>query len=213
MISEKQIEDLGIKNWAALSKRFDNADILLGNGFSINLAGHFNYKSLFEEFLKNCKPKERAIFQSFDKRHFELIQESLISAKNVNKWLDIKDPEKKIENAINALRNGLIESIGKTHPKAVNVDFNQLRSLSLQLNNFNDIYTLNYDLFLYHIIMQMKDEAERKKQTCHIVIISGVVNLQTNISISWILMKITKNTFIIFMEHCSFLKYPLTHVN
>jgi hypothetical protein len=163
MISEKQIEDLGIKNWAALSKRFDNADILLGNGFSINLAGHFNYKSLFEEFLKNCKPKERAIFQSFDKRHFELIQESLISAKNVNKWLDIKDPEKKIENAINALRNGLIESIGKTHPKAVNVDFNQLRSLSLQLNNFNDIYTLNYDLFLYHIIMQMKDEAERKK--------------------------------------------------
>jgi len=164
MPSEKQLKALGIENWSALAKNFNGADLLLGNGFSINLAGHLKYKTLFAEFLKSCKSNERGIFKNFGTNNFEVIQESLISTKKVNTLFSITDKEHKINNAINILKNGLIKSIGKTHPQASKINFNQLHNLSLQLNDFGDIFTLNYDLFLYHIIMQMKDESDKQNK-------------------------------------------------
>lgn len=161
MVSEKQLKELGVKNWLDLANDFVGADLLLGNGFSLNLAGHFDYKSLFTVFLNNCNPMERKIFKSFGTNNFEIIQESLISTKKVNSLFGIKDKGNKIDDAINCLKNGLIKSIGETHPKASKIDFNQLHNLSLQFNNFGDIFTLNYDLFLYHIVMQIKDESDK----------------------------------------------------
>ena len=40
-----------IKQWDEIKEDFQGADILLGNGFSINLSPSFNYTSLFETFL------------------------------------------------------------------------------------------------------------------------------------------------------------------
>jgi hypothetical protein len=161
MVSEKRLKELGVKNWPDLAKDFVGADLLLGNGFSINLAGHFNYKSLFEEFLKLCEPSDRKIFSSFKTNNFERIQEILIDAKRVNELFKI-GTNQRIDNAIELLKNGLIQSIRNNHPIYSKIDRNQLQQLSIQLNNFGDIFTLNYDLFLYHIIMQMKDESDKK---------------------------------------------------
>lgn len=162
MLNEKQLMELGIENWSTLSKKFDGADLLLGNGFSINL-GKFNYKSLFDEFLKNLSRYERGIFESFNTTNFEFIQENLLSAKTVNKLFNIKDNNGDIDKAIDTLKNGLIKSIGNNHPKKDQINWPQLHSLSIQLTPFKDIYTLNYDLFLYHIIMQMKDESAKQR--------------------------------------------------
>ncbi len=166
MSSEKQLKELGIENWStsALANDFNGADLLLGNGFSLNLTGHFKYTSLFEEFLKQCEPSKCKIFRSFGTNNFELIQESLINAKKINKLFSIIDTKHEIDDAIKLLKNGLIKSIGKTHPISSQIDWNQLQQLSIQLNNFGDIFTLNYDLFLYHIIMQMKDESKKQKK-------------------------------------------------
>lgn len=158
---DDRLRKLNIENWASLKGNFDGADLLIGNGFSINLTGHFNYKSLFKEFLNNCEQNKRNIFKSFGTNNFEHIQESLLSTKKVNSLFNIIDTDNKIDDAINSLKNGLIDSIAKNHPKASDINFNQLHNLSLQLNNFNDIFTLNYDLFLYHIIMQIKDESDK----------------------------------------------------
>lgn len=162
MVSEKQLKELGVKNWAELANNFKEADLLLGNGFSINLHGHFNYKSLFQEFLKKRTPSERRIFESFGTHNFEQIQEILLSAKRVNEIFNIAKNDRTIDEAIRLLKNGLIESIKNNHPSSKKIDANQLQKLSTQLNKFGDIFTLNYDLFLYHIILKMKDKSVKE---------------------------------------------------
>lgn len=162
MVSEKQLKELGVKNWPELANNFKEADLLLGNGFSINLHGHFNYKSLFQEFLKKRTPSERRIFESFGTHNFEQIQEILLSAKRVNEIFNIAKNDRTIDEAIRLLKNGLIESIKNNHPSSKKIDANQLQKLSTQLNKFGDIFTLNYDLFLYHIILKMKDKSVKE---------------------------------------------------
>ena len=164
MVSEKQLKELGVKNWSDLANDFVGADLLLGNGFSINLAGHFNYKSLFEEFLKCCKPSARRIFESFGTNNFELIQEILINAKKVNELFDIAENDSRIDDAIELLKNGLIQSMRNTHPSRSKIDWNQLKQLSTQFDIFGNIFTLNYDLFLYHLILQMKDKSDAEQR-------------------------------------------------
>ncbi len=164
MLNEKQLKELGVLNWTSLAKDFEGADLLLGNGFSLNITGYFAYKSLFKEFLGNCKPRERGIFRSFGTNNFERIQEILIDAKRVNELFNIAKNDSRIDDAIELLKNGLIESIRNTHPKTSEIDRNQLQQLSVQLNNFGDIYTINYDLFLYHIILQMKNKSDRENR-------------------------------------------------
>ncbi len=142
--------------WSQIAKRFDKADLLLGNGFSLNIEGHFNYVSLFKEFINSCKRKEREIFESFNTNNFELILEKLSNAVYVNKAFDIEYSQ--INTAIDRLKTGLITAIKDNHPRNNRLDKDQLKRIALQLKDFNDIFTLNYDLFLYHIIMKVLDE-------------------------------------------------------
>ena len=151
-------KDLEIIDWSNIAQNFTEADLLLGNGFSLNITGHFNYDSLFQEFLRNCEPSKRHIFRSFGTNNFEIIQEILINAKRVNILLKIAT-NSKIDEAIKLLKNELVISIQKTHPYSSQINWNQLSNLSTQLNIFSDIFTLNYDLFLYHIILHMKDKS------------------------------------------------------
>lgn len=164
MVSEKQLKELGVLNWASLDKDFEEADLLLGNGFSLNITGHFAYESLFGEFLKLCTPSNRRIFRSFKTRNFERIQEILIDAKRVNELFEIDTDNRRIDDAIEFLKNGLIESIRNNHPRSSQINQKQLQRLSIQLNNFGDIFTLNYDLFLYHIILKMKDKSDKENR-------------------------------------------------
>ena len=164
MISEKQPKELGVLNWASLAKDFEKAALLLGNGFSLNITGHFAYESLFGEFLELGTPSKRRIFRSFKTRNFERIQEILIDAKRVNELFEIDTDNRRIDDAIEFLKNGLIESIRNNHPRSSQINQEQLQRLSIQLNNFGDIFTLNYDLFLYHIILKIKDESDRRNR-------------------------------------------------
>jgi len=79
MVSEKQLEELGVVNWSVLAKDFEGADLILGNGFSLNITGHFDYNSLFEKFLENRNPEERNMFKKFGTSSFEFILEKLLN--------------------------------------------------------------------------------------------------------------------------------------
>jgi len=151
-----------IVDWPQIASRYMNADLLLGNGFSLNLNGHFNYTSLFKEFLKACSADEKRIFKKFNTSNFELILERLSTARSVNKMFDIEYDQ--IVTAINQLKEGLVNAINKNHPTNDKIDKEQLRRIAFQLSSFNDIYSLNYDLFLYHIIMFVLD-AHRERRS------------------------------------------------
>jgi hypothetical protein len=84
MLNNKELEELGIQNWAELRKQFEGSNLLLGNGFSLNIASSFHYESLFKKFLEKCPPEYACKFIEFKTHNFEKILEKLINAKEVN---------------------------------------------------------------------------------------------------------------------------------
>src|SRR5690606_29977787 len=79
----------------------------------------------------------------------------------VNTILEL--PTELIQHAIEELKNGLIESIKEVHPRVEEIDWDRLNSITNQLESFGDIYSTNYDLYLYHIIMKSIDISRVKK--------------------------------------------------
>ena len=54
---------------------------------------------------------------------------------------------------ISEVKEGLIKTIQATHPQAKDIRDNMFRSLAKEFETFTDIYTTNYDIFLYKIIL------------------------------------------------------------
>jgi hypothetical protein len=162
MISKDELRKIGIYSWADLESEFKNSNILLGNGFSRSLADTFNYESLFAEFLSKCPSEYKNIFEMFDTNNFEKIMVKLTYAIYVNELFGKHEP--KIEQAAKILQDGLIKTIGDIHPKSEAIYWNRLETIANKIRFFNDIYTLNYDLFIYHIIMILKDQSEKNEQ-------------------------------------------------
>jgi hypothetical protein len=79
------LQELGVVRWEEISNDFKQADLLLGNNFSLNFSQLFNYDSLFENFLRGFAPDEAKVFRRFETTNFEHIQEQLLDAKKVNK--------------------------------------------------------------------------------------------------------------------------------
>lgn len=153
------LQKLGVVSWEEISANFKGADLLLGNGFSLNFSRLLNYDSLFEEFLRACDPDDAEMFRHFETTNFERIQEQLLDAKKVNTIFGM--PTKPIESAIQKLREGLITSIERNHPRAHDIDENALSKVSEALDPFEEVFTLSYDLFLYRIIMKSVARADR----------------------------------------------------
>jgi len=159
MLSENELAKLGILGWSVLADQFTGSDLLLGNGFSLNITPRLHYDSLFDEFLAKCSPKNRRIFESFETTNFEFILEKLSNAKDVNEIFRIRTAE--IEDAIDCLKGGLIDTIEAVHPRWAETDQQQLERIALQLYRFEDVFTLNYDLYLYRIILILNDRHRR----------------------------------------------------
>lgn len=156
MVHEQVLNGLDILNWGELAERFKGADILLGNGFSINITPRLRYDSIFDAFLTKCQPKRKRIFRSFGTTNFEIILQKLSGARDVNRVFRIKTSE--IEDSIEDLKDGLIKAIEAVHPRWAETNQMQLEQMAFQLNSFHDVYTLNYDLYLYRIILILKDK-------------------------------------------------------
>lgn len=153
-VDKDVLESLNINDWKDISDGFEKADLILGNGFSLRFSHLFEYASLFEEFLHQCSSEDRKLFEGFGTTDFEAIQEQLLNAKKVNKLLDL--PTAPIDPAIEKLRQGLITSVESNHPRARDIDVHELQAASESLDQFEDVYTFNYDLLLYRMIMLSK---------------------------------------------------------
>lgn len=150
--TKEDLENIGIYEWDSIADPFEDANLFLGNGFSISLCSRLSYKSLFEKFLQSLDKDLTEIFKSFGTTNFELIIQILNSAENVNKILGY--PIDKIEPLRKDLREGLIKTIQANHPKHSEIYYPQLINLSKELEGFWDIFTTNYDVFLYKTILQ-----------------------------------------------------------
>ncbi len=161
MVSEEELQRNNIINWGIIQPRYTKPDLLLGNGFSLQFSNRFSYHSLFEIFLENCDETHHRLFSEFGTTNFELIQKYLNYALKVNGILDLSTIE--IRAAIEQLKNGLIQTIEQVHPRIQDINLDQLENIAQQLENFGNIFTTNYDLYLYHIIMKSIDISRSKK--------------------------------------------------
>lgn len=157
----RTIADVKIYHWSEIQDAFKSADIFLGNGFSININPALNYHSLFERFLTYLGPDDQSIFKKFNSTNFEGIQNKLSDALEVNTIFGNKNEE--IERAQQQLKTGLLSSIKDLHPNYSLIDPRTIINLSQGLDWFENIYTTNYDTFLYHVILTTLDRHRRDK--------------------------------------------------
>jgi hypothetical protein len=142
---------IGIKQWEEFDDNFAGSDILIGNGFSINLCSRLNYRKLYEIFCQHSSKELQEIFEKLETSNFELVIDALHNGQIINHVLNL--PTADIKKFIEDLKNGLITSIQDTHPTWRETNFPIIRSLAAELAQFKDIYTTNYDIFLYRIIL------------------------------------------------------------
>lgn len=161
MPTEQELLLEGIYNWENIREEFDPPDLLLGNGFSMQFSGNFAYPSLFSLFLENCNEQYRSLFRQFNTTNFELILKYLTYTIKVNTALNL--PTQPVIDALEELKNGLISTIEQVHPRAEDIEFPQLEVVAEKLRGFNNIFTTNYDLYLYHIIMLSHDKSKTDK--------------------------------------------------
>lgn len=134
--------------------------LLLGNGFSIACRPNiFVYKRLFEQAdFSRLSTTSKEVFEHLKTQDFEkvikILRESSIALKAY------KDAPKKLRDALkidaDGLRELLVQTIAQSHPEQPN-DISDEEFLSCRrfLSNFNNIYTLNYDLLLYWALMHL----------------------------------------------------------
>ncbi len=153
-----------LNDWNEIKEQYENYEILIGNGFSINFDERFRYTNLFQKFIDSLKtPNEQELYQSFETSNFELIMSQLLTAKSINEKFGINS--EKIDNSIDILKEGLLESLSNSHPQSYEISSNLFDYLSEQFIDFATIYTLNYDLILYHIILKIKDKNKNIDKT------------------------------------------------
>lgn len=148
-----------VYRWEELAEEYAGADLLLGNGFSLLFSPSFAYESLFDKFLEAGRDREREVFPKFGTKNFEAILEQFVHAKNVNEALGASTS--RIIAAHNALRNGLVKAIEANHPRYADLDEGRLKRYTATIDSFGDVFTLNYDIIIYHMIMLAKDRHGR----------------------------------------------------
>ncbi|MBC6605666.1 DUF4917 family protein [Hymenobacter sp. BT188] len=157
-----ELNAIVVFQWESISDAFDKSNLFLGNGFSISLCNKLSYKSLFDKFKLTASSELLKVFSDFNTNNFELIIQILNNTEKVNEI--INNISNKIEPLRDELRDGLIKTVQDNHPTHSEIYYPQLRSLGYELLDFSDIFTTNYDVFLYKSILQVISDFRDKKQ-------------------------------------------------
>ena len=122
--------------------------LLLGNGFSINFDPSFNYPNLLSKSKLPAKIKD-----IFNKQgDYEQVIDRLNYSSKVFNAINEYSLANSFSNLAEDLKRDLVTTITKIQSKVHNDDNRNHNTLKF-ISNFNNIFTLNYDLLLYWVIM------------------------------------------------------------
>lgn len=135
--------------------------LLLGNGFSVAYDKNiFSYNALHDFVSKLKDPDLTKILAVIETRNFEVIMQYLDSFVALAEAFDSENKlTQRIQSASDNLKISLLDAVKEMHPEHVfKVPEDQSRTCSLFLKNFLDtngaIYSTNYDLLLYWVLMR-----------------------------------------------------------
>ncbi len=130
-----------------------NNHLLLGNGFNLSLGIKTDYKSIFNKMKENNKDYETVILDNFDLESFiGECKSNIIKINNKNEIFMKNYYHNKIKfDFMKAVSEIVYKEIKK---------IKQLKDepIYLFLKQFDTFFTLNYDPFLYQLLMSYKKE-------------------------------------------------------
>jgi hypothetical protein len=125
--------------------------LLLGNGFSIQ---HFNYKTLLEKSGLEPDEPTRLLFDLLETVDFERVVKALEDASIVETVYGNDPHSAELLADANRLREALVRAVRTTHPGHREDIEGVIPSCVEFLAPFRNVFTLNYDLLLYWVILQ-----------------------------------------------------------
>ena len=146
--------DRAMSKIAAASHRH----VLLGNGFSIALYPEiFSYGSLYENADLESVPRISALFEALQTQDFEIVIRHLQDAARV---VEVYRPNlvklaASLRQDAAFIKDALVHAIARRHPdRPYDIDGPKYAACRSFLSNFDNVYTLNYDVLLYWALMQ-----------------------------------------------------------
>lgn len=137
----------------AASDDYNKRHILLGNGFSIACRPDvFRYDKLFEQAdFTRLSPSAKNAFAALGTMDFERVIKALRDTTALANAYGVSPKIiEQIEQDADGLKELLVETIAKNHPERPSeIHDTEFVACRAFLDNFNMIYTLNYDLLLY----------------------------------------------------------------
>ncbi len=129
-------------------------NLLIGNGFSIWLSKKFEYKSLLNQ-CEGLLPQDMKLFEMLKTSNFETCLKILNDTIAVNSFYNIKDNH--IRN-YERIKISLIETVGEIHNDLSEISEYRKDAAKLLFRKAIKIFTTNYDLLPYRIILSLNDE-------------------------------------------------------
>ena len=148
-----------LKKWENIKDEFTDA-LILGNGASIAVHDGFSYTSLWEIANDNgwISEKLKLLVETLKTgSNFELLLRKLLTAEIVDDEFEID--ASKIKKASAELRTALINAVRNIHCSHEDV-IPKLNIAIPFLKNFKTVFSLNYDLLVYWIIMASNDNSQ-----------------------------------------------------
>jgi len=154
-------------------KNYSKKHLLLGNGFSIAYRNDiFTYHSLLDRADFSKLPEARRLFDNLGTVDFEEVIKTLQDSATVFRTYD---PENKLSNKLEEdsekIKEILVNTLAASHPEApYEVNEHQYLSARKFLHPFigedekGNVYTLNYDLLLYWVLMHDKNTEDPKSE-------------------------------------------------
>lgn len=142
-----------VRSWAEVQSELgESPSLLLGNGFGRSLTDSFSYGKLYPRVEGHLPDAAKQIFAAFGTTDFEQVLRAVDHAEVVNKAHGLSFDG--FEATRERIRKGLIEAVLAVHPaKPSDIDPKwKQRALGL-LHQFERIFTTNYDLLLYWLLM------------------------------------------------------------
>jgi hypothetical protein len=129
--------------------------VMLGNGFSIARGGdHFSYSNLLEKSgLQNDSPI-RNVFRILNTFDFEVVMKALEDASQIEIAYGDNARATMFREGAASVRDSLIHAIREVHPGVrFEIPKEQCEACAKFLTHFDAVFTLNYDLLLYWVIL------------------------------------------------------------
>ena len=148
---------------AYLAQKHRQKHLLLGNGFSMSYDPEiFSYNALNKFIDKLNNPLITKLFNIINTKNFELVMQSLDNfCELANAFSSDQEFIDKIEEASDSLKHSLIDAVKSLHPEhvfKVSDDKSQQCAslLKVYLQDGGNIFTTNYDILLYWVLMRNK---------------------------------------------------------